>query len=253
VPTVEIVFTRLHAGGKFDKGKGGAYAFSAACTAAACRSRVRWPRAWKSRSGAAAAAHASASGGDVVEPLKSPPRETRNPAPASRSGRMPILIPHPSRWASCNACCAQGRAAAGREGHAGNARTATARPGSTTRPARLPDRTLAQSGMANPDPAVRGRAVRRPEGFAEGEGAAWVVAWTEGAMARILRQPDPPPAARTNRACATACSGREELRRDALAAAQGVKLLPKTCLRASPSCCRPRCWTRSSRARSRSA
>ncbi|HBO77016.1 MAG TPA: DNA topoisomerase IV subunit B, partial [Cupriavidus sp.] len=28
VPVVEIVFTRLHAGGKFDKGKGGAYAFS---------------------------------------------------------------------------------------------------------------------------------------------------------------------------------------------------------------------------------
>ncbi len=28
VPVVEIVFTRLHAGGKFDKGRGGAYAFS---------------------------------------------------------------------------------------------------------------------------------------------------------------------------------------------------------------------------------
>src|ERR1700739_2773208 len=28
VPTGEIVFTRLHAGGKFDKGSGGAYAFS---------------------------------------------------------------------------------------------------------------------------------------------------------------------------------------------------------------------------------
>ena len=28
VPTVEIVFTRLHAGGKFDKGTAGAYAFS---------------------------------------------------------------------------------------------------------------------------------------------------------------------------------------------------------------------------------
>ncbi len=28
VPTVEIVFTRLHAGGKFDKGAGGAYSFS---------------------------------------------------------------------------------------------------------------------------------------------------------------------------------------------------------------------------------
>ena len=28
VPTVEVVFTRLHAGGKFDKGAGGAYSFS---------------------------------------------------------------------------------------------------------------------------------------------------------------------------------------------------------------------------------
>src|SRR6478609_10310183 len=27
-PTVELVFTRLHAGGKFDKGSGGAYSFS---------------------------------------------------------------------------------------------------------------------------------------------------------------------------------------------------------------------------------
>src|SRR3982751_3057203 len=28
VPVIEIVFTRLHAGGKFDKGQGGAYSFS---------------------------------------------------------------------------------------------------------------------------------------------------------------------------------------------------------------------------------
>ena len=28
IPVVEIVYTRLHAGGKFDKGAGGAYAFS---------------------------------------------------------------------------------------------------------------------------------------------------------------------------------------------------------------------------------
>ena len=33
VPVVEIVYTRLHAGGKFDKGSGGAYAFSGGFTA----------------------------------------------------------------------------------------------------------------------------------------------------------------------------------------------------------------------------
>ena len=33
VPVVEIVFTRLHAGGKFDKGAASAYSFSGACTA----------------------------------------------------------------------------------------------------------------------------------------------------------------------------------------------------------------------------
>ena len=34
-PVVEIVFTRLHAGGKFDKASGGAYSFRGGCTALA--------------------------------------------------------------------------------------------------------------------------------------------------------------------------------------------------------------------------
>ena len=37
VPVVEIVFTRLHAGGKFDKGSGGAYSFSGGLHGWACR------------------------------------------------------------------------------------------------------------------------------------------------------------------------------------------------------------------------
>jgi DNA gyrase/topoisomerase IV subunit B len=32
VPVLEIVFTRLHAGGKFNKADGGAYAFRVVCT-----------------------------------------------------------------------------------------------------------------------------------------------------------------------------------------------------------------------------
>ena len=69
VPVVEIVFTRLHAGGKFDKGGGGAYSFSgglhgvgvSVTNALAKRlagdratAKARWRR-WPSR------------GGDVVE------------------------------------------------------------------------------------------------------------------------------------------------------------------------------------------
>jgi topoisomerase-4 subunit B len=62
VPVLEIVFTRLHAGGKFDKGSGGAYSFSgglhgvgvSVTNALSTRLEVtvwreaRWPR-WPSR------------------------------------------------------------------------------------------------------------------------------------------------------------------------------------------------------------
>jgi topoisomerase IV subunit B len=70
VPVVEIVFTRLHAGGKFDKGAGGAYSFSgglhgvgvSVTNALAKRLEVT---VW--REGQCAALVFS--GGDVVEPL----------------------------------------------------------------------------------------------------------------------------------------------------------------------------------------
>ena len=70
VPVVEIVFTRLHAGGKFDKGAGGAYSFSgglhgvgvSVTNALARRLQVA---VWRDGQ----AAQLAFSGGDVIEPL----------------------------------------------------------------------------------------------------------------------------------------------------------------------------------------
>jgi len=70
VPVVEIVFTRLHAGGKFDKGAGGAYSFSgglhgvgvSVTNALARRLQVT---VWRDGQ----AATMAFSGGDVIEPL----------------------------------------------------------------------------------------------------------------------------------------------------------------------------------------
>ena len=70
VPVVEIVFTRLHAGGKFDKGSGGAYSFSgglhgvgvSVTNALARRLQVSVWREGQCASMAFA-------GGDVIEPL----------------------------------------------------------------------------------------------------------------------------------------------------------------------------------------
>lgn len=71
VPVVEIVFTRLHAGGKFDKGSGGAYSFSGGLhgvgvSVTNALSKRLEVAVW--REGQAAAL--TFSGGDVIEPLK---------------------------------------------------------------------------------------------------------------------------------------------------------------------------------------
>ena len=76
VPVVEIVYTRLHAGGKFDKGAGGAYSFSgglhgvgvSVTNALAKRLQVT---VWREGQCAALAF----SGGDVVDPLVVRPAE----------------------------------------------------------------------------------------------------------------------------------------------------------------------------------
>ena len=75
MPVLEIVYTRLHAGGKFDKGAGGAYSFSgglhgvgvSVTNALARRLEVT---VWREGQVASLAF----SGGDVIEPLKVRPR-----------------------------------------------------------------------------------------------------------------------------------------------------------------------------------
>ncbi|TCP08506.1 DNA topoisomerase IV subunit B [Caldimonas thermodepolymerans] len=71
VPVVEIVFTRLHAGGKFDKGAGGAYSFSGGLhgvgvSVTNALSKRLEVSVWRDGQ----VASMVFSGGDVVEPLK---------------------------------------------------------------------------------------------------------------------------------------------------------------------------------------
>jgi topoisomerase-4 subunit B len=70
-PVIELVFTRLHAGGKFDKGKGGAYSFSGGLHGvgvSVTNALAKRLEATSYRDGQAATIVFS--GGDVVEPLQ---------------------------------------------------------------------------------------------------------------------------------------------------------------------------------------
>jgi topoisomerase-4 subunit B len=85
-PVVEIVFTRLHAGGKFDKGSGGAYSFSgglhgvgvSVTNALSQRLEVTSYRE-------GSVAQLAFSGGDVIEPLQIRRQETAATASAGNS------------------------------------------------------------------------------------------------------------------------------------------------------------------------
>jgi topoisomerase-4 subunit B len=71
-PVIELVFTRLHAGGKFDKGKGGAYSFSGGLHGVGVSvTNALATRLEASTYREGMVARLVFSGGDVVEPLQS--------------------------------------------------------------------------------------------------------------------------------------------------------------------------------------
>ena len=93
VPVLELVFTRLHAGGKFDKGQGGAYSFSgglhgvgvSVTNALAARLEVASHRDGH-------VARMAFAGGEVVEPLTRRPldrKSTRLNSSHIQKSRMP--------------------------------------------------------------------------------------------------------------------------------------------------------------------
>jgi topoisomerase-4 subunit B len=96
-PVIELVFTRLHAGGKFDKGKGGAYSFSgglhgvgvSVTNALSLRLEVTSHREGQ-------VARLVFAGGDVVEPLTLRPLQTGE----RRSGTTVRVWPDPRYFES---------------------------------------------------------------------------------------------------------------------------------------------------------
>jgi topoisomerase-4 subunit B len=185
VPVVEIVYTRLHAGGKFDKGAGGAYSFSgglhgvgvSVTNALAKRLEVT---VWREGQ----VAEIAFSGGDVIEPLK-----TRRASTGDRkSGTTVRAWPDPKYFESAEfpknelthllrskAVLMPGVTVSLKSEKSGETQSWVYKGG-------LRD-YLMQTLTADPViPLFEGEHYAdggETENFAEGEGAAWCVAFTE--------------------------------------------------------------------------
>ncbi|MGH8807437.1 MAG: DNA topoisomerase IV subunit B, partial [Noviherbaspirillum sp.] len=188
VPTVEIVFTRLHAGGKFDKGSGGAYSFSGGLHGVgvsvtnALSSRLEIS-VWR-EGGLHQLAFAD---GDVVQKLTSRPLAKDEKKSGTRVTAWPnakyfdsSAIPNAElqRLLRSKAVLLPGVKVTLVNGKNGETQTWQYDQGLRG----YLVESLAQASNAEPlIPLFEGQQYAGPdsEGFAEGEGAAWVVAWTE--------------------------------------------------------------------------
>lgn len=183
-PVIELVFTRLHAGGKFDKGKGGAYSFSgglhgvgvSVTNALATRMEVTSHREGQ-------VARLVFAGGDVVEPLLVRPQGEGD----RKQGTTVRVWPDPKYFDSpalpmgelthllrSKAVLMPGVSVALHNEKTRDTQTWQYKGG-------LRD-YLAQTLSADPViPLFEGEgfADSKDESFAEGEGAAWCVAFTE--------------------------------------------------------------------------
>ena len=188
VPTVEIVFTRLHAGGKFDKGSGGAYSFSGGLHGVgvsvtnALSSRLEitvWREGGEHRLAFA--------NGDVIEKLKSRALSKDERRTGTRVTVWPnakyfdsSVIPSADlqRLLRSKAVLLPGVKVTLTNAKTGDTQTWQYDQGLRG----YLVESLAQASNAEPlIPLFEAEqyASADAEGFAEGEGAAWVVAWTE--------------------------------------------------------------------------
>ncbi len=192
VPTVEIVFTRLHAGGKFDKGAGGAYAFSGGLHGVgvsvtnALSSRLEI-MVWRKDDAGNGVHQLTFSGGDVISPLQSRPASREDKKSGTRVTVWPdvryfdsptIPLAELQRLLRSKAVLLPGVKVTFIQAKSGETQVWQYEHGLRG----YLTETLAQnSGAATLIPLFEGEqyAQADADGFAEGEGAAWVVAWTE--------------------------------------------------------------------------
>jgi topoisomerase-4 subunit B len=194
VPTVEIVFTRLHAGGKFDKGSGGAYAFSGGLHGVGVSVTNALSKRLEITVWREAGMHKLAfAGGDVIEPLSSQPIARGD----KKSGTRVTIWPDPKYFDSPNISqpelqrLLRSKAVLlpGVKVTLSIAKTGESQTWQYDQGLRgYLTESLAQASHAEPlIPLFEGEqfASADADGFAEGEGASWVVAWTEdGAVVR---------------------------------------------------------------------
>ncbi len=198
VPTVEIVFTRLHAGGKFDKGSGGAYAFSgglhgvgvSVTNALSARLEIT---VWRKDDKGNGVHSIEFADGDVVQKLTSRPANKDD----KKSGTRVTAWPNPKYFDSpqipyaelqrllrSKAVLLPGVRVSFTQAKSGDTQSWLYEQGLRG----YLNEALAQtSSGATLIPLFEAEqyATAEADGFAEGEGAAWVVAWTEeGAVVR---------------------------------------------------------------------
>ena len=192
VPTVEIVFTRLHAGGKFDKGSGGAYAFSGGLHGVgvsvtnALSSKLEIT-VWRKDDKGNGVHTIAFSGGDLTSKLKSRGASKEDKKSGTRVTVWPdpkyfdspiIPIAELQRLLRSKAVLLPGVKVSFTQEKSGDTQTWLYEQGLRG----YLTESLSQTGSGETlIPLFEGEQYASPdaEGFAEGEGAAWVVAWTE--------------------------------------------------------------------------
>ncbi len=192
VPTVEIVFTRLHAGGKFDKGSGGAYAFSGGLHGVgvsvtnALSSKLEIT-VWRKDDKGQGVHTLQFANGDVVQKLKSRAAGKDDKKGGTRVTAWPnpkyfdspqIPLGELQRLLRSKAVLLPGVKVSLTHAKTGDTQSWLYEQGLRG----YLNEALSQSGGGNMlIPFFEGEqyASADADGFAEGEGAAWVVAWTE--------------------------------------------------------------------------